>query len=210
LAACGALALGCLIGQAQAAIVTSTFDTDTEGWGEFNDGSISWEGDFGNPAGSLHGRDLVRSTVWYFVAPAKFRGDQSDKYGSSLQYDIWLSVFDEPRDDIDRVGDVVIRGNGQQLKWLGADYPAQTWTTQSVKLDVTALWRRSDNNALATEAEIRSVLANLDRLFIRGEFHSGPDHAFLDNVALGVPEPSSFAAFLGLFAIIGLVPRRGR
>lgn len=205
------LVLLCLVETAPAAIV-STFDTDTEGWGELNDGAIAWNGDFGNPAGSLRGRDLVNGTVWYFRAPEKFLGNHSDLYGSSLNYDIWLSIFNEPADDVTRVGDVVIRGtNNLQLKWLGADHQAQTWTTQSVKLDVTAGWRRKSDSGLATEAEIRSVLADVELLAIRGEYHSGADHAFLDNVALGVPEPSSFAALLGLASLLAVSRyRRGR
>ena len=189
-----------LVTDASAAIVVSTFDSDSEGWGEFNDGLASYSADFGNPAGSFRVQDRVQSTVWYFLAPATYHGDHSADYGSSISYDIWLSVFDAPPDNIDRVGDVVIRGNGVQLKWLGADYPAQTWTTQTVALDTSAGWRRSSTNQLATEAEIRLVLENLTFFAIRGEFHSGPDHAYLDNVVFAAPEPTAFVSLLGLCA----------
>ena len=205
-AACLAAVWQLLSVAAQAAIV-STFDSDADGWTTINDADEAWTGDFGNPAGSFHGIDRVNSVVWYFDAPAKFLGNQSALYGSELWYDIWLSHFDPVNTD---VGDVVIRGNGVRLKWRGATAAAGAWTTQRVRLDVTGGWENSMTDNPATELEIRTALASLNLLAIRGEYRSGPDNGYLDNVALGVPEPSTFTCLLGASTLLWLPRLRRR
>jgi hypothetical protein len=191
------------VADARAGFVTSTFDSDAEGWTTFNDANALYSSTFGNPAGSFEGIDRVNSVVWYFDAPAKFLGDQSSNFGAPLSYDIWVSDYN-PANTV--VGDVVIRGNGLQLKWREAAPVADAWTTQTVILDSTGGWERSADDVPATEAELRLVLSNLQFLRIRGEYHSGPDHGFLDNVTLGTapaPEPSSVAlANIGLMGVI--------
>jgi len=210
--ACFAIVFSFSACKAHAAII-STFDSDAEGWTFINDAhsSSGWDA-FGNPAGSLHGVDRVLSTVWFFRAPAKFLGDQSSLYGTEFRYDLWASHFN-PNADKGELGDVVlfneipgppINGPDVRLIWQGAAPVAGAWTTQSVRLDVTGGWVNRMTGNPATEVELRLVLADLDLLAIRGEYRSGADNAFLDNVAFGVPEPSTFSCLIGLGAIFGL------
>lgn len=63
--------------------------------------------------------------------------------------------------------------------------PGTQWTTFRVPLDESAAWVNTVTGARATNAEIRSVLAALQELRIYGEFRSGSEQGFLDNVMLG-------------------------
>jgi alkaline phosphatase D len=214
--ACQALILGSLSAGAHGAVVVSTFDTDNDGWDAVGDVGWTHAPDFGNPAGSMLGIDTTTGDAWFFRAPAKFLGDQSSLYGTFLEYDIWVSRFNNPQGI---VGDVVIRGNNLALRWRDAAPVAQTWTTQRVSLDTTANWEKLVGNTLvpATEADLRWVLADLDLLRIRGEYFSGRDLGYLDNVRLGVqpvPEPASLPLFgvgaVGLATGWGARRRRGK
>ena len=90
-----------MISIAQAAsVITSTFDTDIDGWWVtqiFDDHTTSgrWNAYFssteGLPNGSIYTPDVGLAAT-AFSAPVKFLGDKADYVGGSISYDIRNSV----------------------------------------------------------------------------------------------------------------------
>ena len=169
-----------------ASYASSTFEGDDEGWTLANNGSDTrpkLERSGGNPGGSLCGEDKGFGDVWYFVAPRKFLGNASEIYGKRFTFDIKQSnIFDQVRGR-----DVVLNGGGLALVWNLRYAPGVDWTPTSLRLDDQSNWRLDGpDGALATEADLRTVLADLNSLRIRGDFYDGPDDVTcLDNVYLG-------------------------
>lgn len=146
-----------------APIASSTFDTDSEGWSATGDvHGFQWRPDVGSPPGSIFGIDDVTGDTWAFVAPAKFLGNKAAAYGAALSYDINISA----RDSSPWVWpDVELVGAGITLNWYHAAPPAGVWTRYDVPL-VAGACQRSDGG-VATESEVRAVLANLTYLSIQ-------------------------------------------
>lgn len=160
---------------------SSSFTTGLDGW-TTSIGTESFAPLDGNPDGSLRGVE-GSSGIWYFVAPADYLGDMSDYYGGSLSFDLRQDVttnqLDEP--------DVILTGAGMTLVLDAGDNPGTDWTSYSFSMALGGGWKIDTlSGAVATEAEIRAVLADLQSLQIRGEFVSGSsgDASNLDNVAL--------------------------
>jgi len=83
--------------------------------------------------------------------------------------------------------------------------PENTWTHVSVALQaVRAMAGGYHSGPHATQADFQDVLANLQGLYIRGEYKWGSETAALDNVQLNsttVPEPSTLLVWSGLGAM---------
>jgi hypothetical protein len=118
----------------------------------------------------------------FWRAPALFHGNCSAAYGGTVTYDAFASYRDWKMNDVYLVGDA-----GVLSYWFPSN-PLPSWTTFSVKLDANAGWQFGWNydsvGTLATEAQIRSVLANITNLLIRQEYAWGADDSGLDNVVL--------------------------
>ncbi len=56
-----------------------------------------------------------------------------------------------------------------------------------VHLDDRSAWRDIRTDRLVTNSDIRSCLAALDALLLRGSFYAGPERTFLKNVTLSGP-----------------------
>jgi hypothetical protein len=71
-------------------------------------------------------------------------------------------------------------------------------------------WRLNNlSGAVATNAQIQTVLCSLTGLRIRAEYQTGADTDSLDNVILAaVPEPSTIAPLLAGLALVGWRVRR--
>ncbi|KAL2301674.1 hypothetical protein Nmel_011064 [Mimus melanotis] len=186
--------------------ITSTFQQGTEGWrGVHESGSpaqLHW---------SPHHQDAFiearRSEPIYFVAPAKFLGNQQLSYGQVLSFDYRL----------DRGGrqpslhDVVLEGHGLRVTApflpQGKVVPCGISQTYTFRLDEhpSSKWSPRLNHF-----EFRRLLGNLTALWIRatlGEYST----SYIDNVTLvsalpvpGVPAPwvercQCPAAFQGQF-----------
>jgi hypothetical protein len=140
------------------------------------------------------GIDDASGGTWSFVAPAKFLGNKAAAYGAALSYDINISA----RDSVPWAWpDVELVGAGITLDRYLAAPTAGVWTHYDVPLAAGA-WQKS-GGVVATEAEMRAVLANLTYLSIRAEYLTGADQAYLDNVVM-TPEPAT----LSLLALGGL------
>lgn len=183
---------------AQAA-VSSTFDTDADGWsalGDFTGAPVTWLPTGGNPDGNIAIQDAVLGGVTYFVAPAKFLGDQSLSFGQTLSFDLKQHISGGPN-PFD-ASDVILGGGGLTLVMSTDQNPAyDAWTHYSVALTAGAWHVGTLGGALASDAQIQSVLGSLNTLQIRAEYQTGPDTDYLDNVVLAaVPEPTTVLLML--------------
>ena len=196
--------------------VSSTFNADAEGWGAV-DGiygsygsagtafSVTYSGSGGKPGGYISATDPSDNT-FAFEAPSAFLGNKSAYYGGSLKFDLKVNLNGVPV--WDEGVEVVLASNSLTLtRDIGINPPAD-WTSYAFDLTESG-WRvGGPGGALATQAEFQSVLGNLSRLRIIGEYGNGvAETTSLDNVGLvQVPELASTAVWtatgLGLFALL--------
>jgi len=169
--------------------ITSTFETDDDGWqitGDAQGGAAvpNYETSQGNPAPSISATDDVQGGVWYFKAPGKFLGDKSGFYGGTLQFDL-MQEFDGSPSQFDS-DDIILEGGGLTMTYDTSQNPgdgsSETWTPYDVPLDDTGNWEI--NGSAASQPEIETVLGDLTELRIRGEYRNGSDTGYLDNVTL--------------------------
>lgn len=166
---------------------TSTFNSGNEGWKAFGDATSPdavWVSTGGNPGGYIQVTDQSTGGTWHFVAPAKFLGNKCDAYDAFLRYD---QITNDTTDE-DLYGnrpDVVLFGAGLVLVFENDENPNLEWTHYDVHLRENAGWRlNSITGPVPTEAQFRTVLADLDELRIRGEYRPLEDVGGLDNVVL--------------------------
>lgn len=171
--------------------VTSTFDTDQEGWTARDNNSgptPSYQAAGGNPGGFIQVTDGVAGSATYFVAPSKFLGDRSSSYGRFLRFDLQVSVTPNSS-----TAGVQLSGGGLTLVRLLPVLPAVApqWSSYSFRLDETETWRvGSTTGPIATAAQMQAVLTSLTALWINGEYSTASlDGGGLDNVILESSAP---------------------
>ena len=177
------------IGLSTQAQVSTTFDSDLEGWSFYSDGDIAYDSATGNPAGSARMEDNGSGGYFGYLAPVAYRGDKSVYYGGTFSYEIRINNSTtagatQP--------DVLISGGGVEIN-LDLPVPdANVWNTREIRLDTSEDWRiNSLGGAVATEEQIRTVLGDITTLRIRGEFSTQTsDITYLDNVAMTPPCPA--------------------
>lgn len=173
-----------------AAAAISTFDIDAEGWSAVGDiaSPATFSAAGGNPGGYISIDDAVTGGTTYFVAPAKFLGDQSASYATPFTFDLRQS-YPGAGDQFDNV-DIFLVGAGLTLVFDTAlNPPNNVWTSYSAPLTETAGWRIDSLSGAPSQAQMQNVLGNVTSLRLRAEFQTGSDTGSLDNVNL-VPEPS--------------------
>jgi laminin B (domain IV) len=180
LAICVAIATGVSV---EAASVTSTFNTDADGWSAAGDFAtpVTWSATGGNPAGTVSIADSVTGGTTYFVAPAKYLGNHLDAYGKSLTFDLKQVIGSANQFDND---DVILTASGLTLAYNTPSNPALdgSWTSFQVPLTEAGWHVGSISGAAATQGQFQTVLTALTDLRIRAEYQSGADTDFLDNV----------------------------
>jgi hypothetical protein len=182
---------------AAALVISSTFDTDADGWDiQAIDGDtgvfklvyeLNHSSTGGNPGGYVHRFDPEPNT-WFFRAPAKYLGNISQFYNGRLEFD-WIEISSIgtlfPRNVVAMVG-------SGMLIVSDLDAPGTQWTHVSVPMK-EANWVTFPANNPVTQAQFQSVLSSLQVLVIQGDtrlLHE--DAAGLDNVMLiEVPEPAT-------------------
>ncbi len=191
------------------ATVISTFGTDVDGWshepGGDADTTVTWAATGGNPGGRLVLTDASQGNVDYIAAPAKFLGDDLTAYGTQLTFDISesLSVPSTPN----AIG---IFGDGLVLTHSIGPLIANTWDSVSLTLDETGGWTIL-NGAAPTAAQFRSVLGNVTKLLILGDFTTTTEVVSLDNFTMHVPEPrTNLLLFIGGAALVAMRTIRTR
>jgi gliding motility-associated-like protein len=165
----------------------SNFDQNTEDWQANDDAQndqVYWAPNFGNPAPSIFAIDDDTGQPWYFVAPPCFTGNRAYMYGKSLKYDLFTN---DMQTNIAYKNDVIIFGaNGLTLYHDHAYRPTVSeWTAFEVVFTENQWHKNNSTGPLATQTELQSVLNNIQELHILGEFKTGPDRAWLDNVYMG-------------------------
>lgn len=168
------------------AAVISRFTTDTEDWrvsGDAQDGSAEpvYQAAGGNPGGHLTATDDVTGGVWYWDAPERYLGNKASSFGKTLSFELKQSGLNSQFES----DDVILAGAGQTLALKLPEHPGTEWSAYSVKLEASAGWKLGGvSGEAASNADIQAVLADLTRLWIRGEYIEGPDTGGLDNVIL--------------------------
>lgn len=165
--------------------ISSTFDTDADGWTFANsyDGTVTpilhtLTG--GNPGGYISLTYTgTPSSNQSWIAPAKFDGSWVVRsYGMNLKISLrqshtGTSSFSN--------GEVRLLGNGLTLVYSFPAKPAQSpaWSAYSIKLDETGGWRiNNTSGALATRAQMISALSNVTGLEIRGTYVASVTSAY--------------------------------
>jgi hypothetical protein len=188
------LALGTTV---QASFPYHTFDADNQGGlfaGGPGDGSggptsaggpgAGWD-TRGNPGGALSAPDVYSQT--FVAAPGAFLGNQSDMYGKSFTYDILIRSTDNAD-----YCPASITGAGLNLAYFAVRPPLGVWETRTVTFD-ESLWRvNTMSGAVATPAQLQSVLSDLTGVYLCTEWRTGGDDTSIDNVGV-VPEPATLS-----------------
>ena len=174
-------------------LVSSTFDNPADGvdgWTVMADGSgPSYEVSGGNPGGYITTTDQGLGGIVYWVAPAKFLGDQSAAFGGTVSFDLRQNISGSQFSDSNPL--IRLVGNGVILSLPGIG-PGTSFTSWSIPLSSAGGWIAG--GVAASDAQIQNALANLADVRIRAEFAFVPgDVDDLDNVAFhsAVPEPSA-------------------
>jgi hypothetical protein len=222
-AAAALIALG---GPASAATVSSTFDTDAEGWGVGNirsnistapDPSTppTYNATGGNPGGYISTTDT--QDIVAFLAPGKFLGDDAGFIGGSLSFDLQDTVGS---DGVPYPAVVLYSSLGFSISYTALP-PGTSWTSYSIPL-TAAGWTGypgGENNGVipVTDKEFASVMSTIANIAIEADWHTGDDNTGLDNVVLAsggtpaVPEPSTWAMMItGLIGMAFLSVRGKR
>lgn len=170
---------------ANTTIVSSTFDTSTDGWmtssGTQNFGYL---GAGGNPGGHICATD-GGSNHWFFYAPGKFLGDVSFAYNGLLTFDM---LQYSRRTQLFEVDDIVLKGsNGVTLIYDLSHNPGTIWTSYYITMNETAGWVDQSTGNPVIQSQFQGVLASVSALWFRGEYKSGDDTECLDNVMLAAP-----------------------
>ncbi len=192
------------------AAVTSTFDTGLDGWthapGGDADTTVTYAATGGNPGGAAALTDAGEGANDFFLAPAKYLGNDSAALNGTLSFQLM------DNSSIDTLGALltITDAAGDTLThalpaFASGSYASFLFTlNQSGGFTYTPV---GGTGSAATQANFQTVLANVNSLVVPGDFHNGTETTFLDNVAL-VPEPGTLAITgLSLVACLGWLRR---
>lgn len=165
-----------------------TFDGGAAGWAVAGDaqkdlGEPVLRREGGAPGAHLEAVDDTVGGVWYWVAPEAFlqvfASIAKRRPQAKLVFDLKVSDASAPFDD----SDVILTGAGHELEFDTAENPGLEWTSYEVPLNGDG-WRHKNEGRPATHDELRAAIEGLESLWIRGEFQTGPDVGWIDNVGI--------------------------
>lgn len=165
------------------------FSKDASGWkivGDAQGGYIepTYFPDGGVSGGYIFAKDDVAGGVWYFAAPASYRGNKSKYYGAKLSYSLFQ---DSKMSNQFESKDIIFKSDGKEIYYLyesKKDYPSKEWTPYSIAIDARSGRWFTETDEVASEAYMKEVLAKVTDFWIRGEFESGADEGGLDDVLI--------------------------
>jgi large repetitive protein len=170
--------------------ITSTFDTDADGWLFYNASNVSNAVNFnstsGNPGGYISATysSNQNSSFQFWLAPSKFHGNHlALSLGLKFKFDLQQSVAGTGASF-----DVRIK-NGSAYIYISGLTPkpavAPAWTSYSFALDETGGWFYSAGAVVATRSQVMGILTNVTGIEIRGTYASNASYTSgLDNVIL--------------------------
>jgi hypothetical protein len=180
--------------------ITSTFDTDADGWILRNDNdnvtaTVIHTSTGGNPGGFISGTlgyDNYPGFFWY--APTKFLGNLMYRsYGQTLSFSQQQAVVGDINEYNGNYyegfhADIMI-ASGNNIIYYHLPKPAITpaWSTYTITLDTSSPWRTSASasSALATINQIKAALINVTEFAIRGNYNNTANTVSLDHVSIG-------------------------
>jgi hypothetical protein len=185
---------------ATATQISSTFDTNADGWTASPGGTMTFVTTGGNPGGFL--RDVDNDNTDMFVsAPAKFLGNQSAFIGGTIAFDS-IELDTGPADYLP-FGTIILHSGATavQADIAPINSPTANWSTFTGTLDA--------NTFGAAPAIFASVMSNLTEVDVTLESRVGTvETVGFDNfrITTAVPEP---ACAIGV-AILMLASQRRR
>jgi hypothetical protein len=188
--------------QANAAVLSSTFDTDDEGWtANPGEGSLTYFATGGNPGGHIQITDIGGGSVPFgsgvFVGP-KFLGDLTAFDGGTISLD--MATFAGGGGTFASFGAIQLSGGGDvAILDIAVVAPQfEVWETFSGSFNA-ASWGKSQDEWLAILSDVTSIGSPTDAF-------DGADTIGIDNFTIAaVPLPTSVLLFgSGLLGMIGI------
>ena len=158
-----------------------SFDRGDQGWRVV-------EGSFPAPTAPQHeeeggypgGQVFAAGSRFYWTAPESFVEQMRESYGHALSFDLNQSRTRSPSNKR-----AVLLKAGEDAIYVNAPYtPQLTWTNFNFRIDERHEWFDLSTNQRVDAKTLRRVLKNLDRVQIRGWWHSGEGECGLDNVRI--------------------------
>lgn len=170
-------------------LVASDFDNvanGVDGWTGINSmgGSetITNSATNGIYLGGISWRESPDGAGTFYVAPAKFLGDQRAAYNGILTFFLRRNGNGSTQTNL---YDLILGSTNLDLGFrYSAIPPVGSWFRFEVPLKEDLAWTNLSTQQPATRDEILAVLASLTRLWIRAEFTSNTDGSDLDLIAL--------------------------
>jgi hypothetical protein len=171
--------------------VSTTFDTDLDGWKINGDNSAVWQATGGNPGGCLDVNDNVSGDMNWAIAPRKFHGDWG---GFALTDSICFDIY-----EVNTSGGAWVTVEHIWIEgplgraWavdpgLPSPPPSATWLTAKFAID-PAHW-----NVVSGTWE--GLLSNVTSVRIFAEWVSGGETTWLDNIRLTATPSAVFSPCL--------------
>jgi len=141
----------------------------------------------GNPGAHMMAVDDAVGGVWYWAAPEEFLQTLTSAWATQgtldakLSFDLKQSIQGNPN-PFDS-SDIILSNGKTEVYFMHARQPGSDWTSFRVPLDPSK-WRHSETDEAVSEEEMNAVLSQLNKLWIRGEFHTGKDNGGIDNVSI--------------------------
>lgn len=173
--------------------ITSTFDTDADGWTFYHGPSATFSTVIhstsgGNPNGYIsvtYASQINTSAIQYWIAPAKYLGTKvAQCLDMNLKLDLQQSIAGT---NSSTRGDIRIKNGNNLIVLTLSSKPAvaPAWSSYSIPLNETGGWQWGYGGPLATRAQVKSILSNVTAIEINGTYAANAAYTSgLDNVIL--------------------------
>lgn len=158
------------------------FSAGAEGWTTFETNGVTGTVRH-DPAGFIEGNDIYQGSDFFFVAPQSYVDLlHSASPNATFAFDFYTTATDRATYDT-----LVVESPSLTIVLPKTNPPIDEWKHYSYSFMNTEGWKvgkiGKNGTRPATPAEIQQVLATATKLYIRGEWKTGPDFARLDNVS---------------------------